>query len=292
MSVNLIRDGKVRVQLSPATADLVERYAERSAEGVITKYQIINEEIIAALHTAIGKFKGEMVLGERASHHWQAQSPCVGCAEAKKCTITCRQKYNFEKEVFGGLLCGTKPAIYIYDTTNAPEVMTTEEYGEWRKKELDDRDKTEVFFKVRLAEGGVLEVERSVGQPKGSVWHTKFHPMVIDHREISLRPWSMALYRTFLNRPEGITLSSLYGENRRDLLRYYERASCSPTKTAKLKELLRSGEGVQHLINNKLSELNNELRSQGVSEIFMVHSDQYKANNKPYGIRYLREQQK
>ena len=59
MSVNVIRDGKVRVKLSPATADLVERYAELSPEGVVTKYQIINEEIVAALHTAIEKFKGE-----------------------------------------------------------------------------------------------------------------------------------------------------------------------------------------------------------------------------------------
>jgi hypothetical protein len=59
-----------------------------------------------------------------------------------------------------------------------------------------------------------------------------------------------------------------------------------------LKDLLREGDGVQHLINNKISELNNELRAQGVAEIFMVHSEQYKANNKPYGIRYMREQQK
>lgn len=292
MSVNVIRDGKVRVKLSPATADLVERYAELSPEGVVTKYQIINEEIVAALHTAIERFKGEMLLGERESEYWQAQSPCVGCAEAKKCTITCRLKHNFEKEVYGGLLCGTKPAIYIYDTADVPEVMSANEYAEWRARPLDGRDKTEVFFKVRFADGGVLEIGRNVGWRSGAVWHTKFHPLVIDHREVSLRPWSMALYRTFLNRPEGITLSSLYGDNKRDLLRHYERASCSPTKTAKLKELLREGDGVQHLINNKISELNNELRAQGVAEIFMVRSEHYKANNKPYRIRYLREQQK
>lgn len=289
MNFNNIRDGKVRIKLTPQTAELVHRYAETDPEGRITKYPIINEEIVAALLLAIERFESEMVLGEQRSNVWDTESPCVGCAEAKGCSITCRLKHQFEKEVYGGLLSGTKPAIWIHNTSDVPKILNEEEYQSWRKKLKEREQKEEVYFKVHLNEE-TLEIERTTGHKPGAISHTKHHPLVIDHREVSLRPWSMALYRTFINRPAGITLSSLYGESKRDFIRHYERATNSPLKTSKVKELLRDGKGVQHLVNNKLSELNKELRAQGVNDIFMVHSEQFKANNKPYYIRYLKEQ--
>lgn len=290
MNIKPLRNGNVSIQLTPQTADLVRRYAEVDAGGYICKYHIINEEIVGALRSAIGHFGGEMVLGERPSHHWAAQSPCATCADAKGCTITCRLKHNFEKDIYGGLLCGSKAAIVVYDTTAVPEVLTNDEYAEWADKVADGEQTNELFFRVRLTDNNELEVALSVPHKEGAVWHTKFHPLVIDHREISLRPWSMALYRTFLNRPEGVTLASLCGDNKRDLLRHYLRASDSELKTAKLKEALQPTPTAQHLLNNKLSDLNNELREQGVSEIFMVRSEQYKSNNQPYFIRYIKEQ--
>lgn len=290
MKVNIIRDGKLRIQLTPQTADLVQRYAEVDECGYISKYQIINEELIEALHTAADTLKSGLIVGEQMSKWWSIDTPCKECPDANGCNITCRRKHSFDKDVYGGLLCGLKPAIYIYPTLNIPKTMTPQEYDEWFATPRSEEPSDESILRVRVAEGGILEIERHGKRAQGAIHHSKFLPLVIDRREITLRPWSMALYRTFINRPEGIILSSLCGNNKRDLLRHYERASASPSKTAKLKELLHEGSKAQHLINNKISELNSELRAQGVGEEFMVCSEQYKANNKPYYIRYLKEQ--
>ena len=105
--------------LTPATADLIGRYAEMDESGFITKYQIINEEVIAALKKAAAALSDELLYGEQLSEHWERKSPCEGCESAPECTMTCRRKHAFDKEVYGGLLCGSLPCSYLaYEDEN------------------------------------------------------------------------------------------------------------------------------------------------------------------------------
>lgn len=100
------------VPLTPTTAELIERYADFDSERYIAKFQIINEELIGALNGAARWLAEGFASNEILSEVWESENPCTNCAEREGCTITCRRKHSFDKEVYGGLLCGTNPAAY------------------------------------------------------------------------------------------------------------------------------------------------------------------------------------
>ena len=242
--------------LTPATADLIGRYAEMDESGFITKYQIINEEVIAALKKAAAALSDELLYGEQLSEHWERKSPCEGCESAPECTMTCRRKHAFDKEVYGGLLCGSLPCSYLaYEDENG--------------------EKNKVCFKVRFGAEEGLTFYRPVEE-------------VINGRGVSLRPWSMALYRFFVRHPEGVPLVALYTDHRKEFAKIYESVVRSDTKSARLKALLKNANGIQRTLNNKLSELNVELRAQGVASDFMVTSEGPRTYHQIYCIEHLR----
>lgn len=258
------------IQLSAPTAELIEHYADLDAEGYISKYQIINEELIAVLRSAAEWLQEGFMSNERLSDVWSGENPCEGCPEREGCAITCRRKHSFDKEVYGGLLCGTKPAaIQLGWGTRQP--------------------KGEVHFGVRLESGGILSFLRREGYLEGAIKVGRKGDVRIEGKEIKLRPWSAALYAMFVLHPEGFALSSLAKELRKEFVRLYRNISLSEVKVERLCAQLEDERHLSHLLNNKLSELNAQLSEEGVREEFMVRSSQRKSNNKPYYIPHLRK---
>ncbi|MBQ2797632.1 MAG: hypothetical protein IJD12_05395 [Tidjanibacter sp.] len=255
--------------LTPATADLISRYAEVDESGFITKYQIINEEVITALKKAAVTLSDELLYGEQLSEHWERKSPCEGCESAPECTMTCRRKHSFDKEVYGGLLCGSLPCSYLaYEDENG--------------------EKNKVCFKVRFRAEEGLTFYRPVEESPEGVKFVGSKVVVINGRGVSLRPWSMALYRFFVRHPEGVPLVTLYTDHRKEFAKIYESVVRSDTKSARLKALLKNANGIQRTLNNKLSELNVELRAQGVAPDFMVTSEGPRTYHQIYCIEHLR----
>ena len=82
-------------------------------DGFVVKYQIINEEVISALKDAANTLSDELLYGEQLSEYWERKSPCEDCELAMECSMTCRRKHAFDKEVYGGLLCGLLPCSYL-----------------------------------------------------------------------------------------------------------------------------------------------------------------------------------
>ena len=187
--------------------------------------------------------------------------------------ITCRRKHAFDKEVYGGLLCGIAPAAI---------------QKEWGSEEV----KNMVRFKVRLGKNSEakrgLFFERDLGYSQGAISVGKNGEISINEAPVALRPWSAALYTLFALNPEGFPLASLAGEQRKELVKAYRNISKSSVKVAKLKTQLANPDGTTKLLNNKLSELNIQLKEAGVPQIFWVVTTSHKANNKPYYIPYLR----
>lgn len=256
------------IQLSQPTAELIEHYADLDTEGYIAKFQIINEELIGALRGAAEWLQEGFLSNERLSEVWSCEHPCEVCPERGSCAITCRRKHSFDKEVYGGLLCGAKPAaIQLRWGTRQP--------------------KGEVHFGVRLESGGNLSFVRREGHLEGAVRVGRKGDVRIEGKEIRLRPWSAALYTMFALHPEGFALSSLSKELRGEFVRVYRNISLSDVKVERLASQLEDERHLSHLLNNKLSELNAQLSEQGVREEFMVRSSQRKSNNKPYYIPYL-----
>lgn len=257
-----------RITLSPSTADLIGRYADLDENGFILKYQILNEEIVLALKKAAESLAEELLYGEQLSEYWERESPCVSCESAEGCTMTCRRKHTFDKEVYGGLLCGALPCSYLaYDQ--------------------EDGEKNNVYFKVKFNEQEGLIFYRPVDAAPEGIRFVGNKVVVIDGRGVVLRPWSMSLYRFFVRHPEGLPLSALYTDNRREFVKIYESVVRSEVKCVRLKALLKNEGGIQRTLNNKLSELNVELRAQGVAPEFMVTSEGARTYHQPYRIEYL-----
>ncbi len=257
-----------RTTLTPQTSDLVRRYAEMDEEGFVVKYQIINEEVISALKKAANALSDEFLYGEQLSEYWECQSPCEECELAGECTMTCRRKHAFDKEVYGGLLCGLLPCSYL-------------------AYENEQEEKNKVYFRVKLDEQDNLIFYRPVDVVPDGVRFVGSNVVVIDGRGVVLRPWSMALYRFFIRHPEGVALSALYNEHRREFVRIYESVVRSEVKSTRMKALLKNGNGVQRTLNNKLSELNVELRRQGVPSDFMVTSEGPRTYHQVYRVEHL-----
>lgn len=259
---------RVCIALSEPTAELIERYADFDEEGYIAKFQIINEELIGALRQAAEWLQEGFMSNERLSEVWSRENPCEHCADREGCTITCRRKHSFDKEVYGGLLCGTLPAAHQL---------------QWGTKSV----KNDLYLRVRLESEGRLCFERSCGYLEGIVTADKKGKVRIEGKSLKLRPWSAALYTMFVLHPEGLTLASLAGEHKKEFVKIYANISQSEVKVARLREQLEDEKRLSHLLNNKLSELNTQLSSQGVGERFLVRPLQPKANNKPFSIPYL-----
>lgn len=255
-----------KVVLTPSTAELISRYAKLSDDGRIEQFQIINEEIISALRSAAEVARSRMAANEQLSGHWDVPSPCEQCAERGRCTITCRLKHAYEKEVFGGLLCGRLAAL----------------------TQSTLKGENNVYFNVYFVGQTTLEFYRSVGFGSGLISLGRRGGVSINGRTIVLRPWSEALYRLFVSHPEGVVLGQIATTHKAEFLAHYERASRSQLKLSKTKALLNDAEGFTRLINNKLAELNSQLRSAGVEEMYHVLPAQRKSNFKPYFIAYLR----
>lgn len=261
--------------LTPSTADLVKRYADFDEGGYIKNYQIINKELIEAIVGAGEWLREGLSEREAMGEVWSRPNPCEECPDKIGCSITCRRKHTFDKEVYGGLLCGA--------------VVATEE-----KKMGSDEVKNKVHFKVRLVcenEGqNGLVFERNVEYLGEALMVGKKGEILLYGRPlVKLRPWSMALYTIFCLHPEGITLSSLYGEHAKEFVKIYKKISASEIKVKKLKTQLADSNTITRLLNNKLSELNIQLREAGVGPKFQVTTTSHKANNKPYFIPYLKE---
>lgn len=256
--------------LSEPTAELIEKFADFDEEGYISKFQIINEELIGALKSAAEWLKEGFMSNEYLSEVWSRENPCESCSEREGCTITCRRKHTFDKEVYGGLLCGTSAAAV---------------QNQWGTKS----PKNMVRFKVRLGSENSLIFGRDCGHLSGAVKVDKKGTVRIEGRLLKLRPWSAALYTMFVLHPEGFPLALLATEHRKEFLKIYANASQSTLKTERLAEQLDDKVHLSHLLNNKLSELNSQLSEQGVSPIFLVRSSQPKANNKPFFIPYMAE---
>ena len=257
------------IQLSRPTAELIERYGDFDDGGYISKFQIINEELIGALKSAAQWLQEGFWSNERLSEAWEKESPCSNCPDREDCTITCRRKHTFDKEVYGGLLCGTTPAAYQM---------------KWGTKEV----KNKVHFRVRIGDENALLFERDKEQLSGAIKVAKNGLVKIEGRVVKLRPWSATLYTMFTTHPEGFTLSSLAEDNKKEFLKIYKTISQSEIKTERLRIQLEDSKHLSHLLNNKLSELNSQLTRQGVNSIFHIRTTQHKANNKPYYIPYLR----
>ena len=261
--------------LSDSTADLVERYSDLDAEGYICSYQIINKELIEALMSAGEWLKAGLLKGEVMGEVWSRPNPCEECPERADCGITCRRKHAFDKEVYGSLLSGSaiaaekqlKGSSEAKNKVHFKVRLTSENEG---RKGLSFERTTEYF-------GDELEVSK-----KGEI-------LFRGDRLDALRPWSTALYTIFILHPEGIPLSSLHKAHAKELVRIYKKASTSELKVGKLKAQLADSGTVTRLLNNKLSELNTQLREMGIEPKFRVETVSHKANNKPYFIPYLKE---
>ncbi len=258
------------IRLSEPTTELIERYGDFDEKGYISKFQIINEELIGALKSAAQWLQAGFWSNERLSEAWERESPCSTCPESEDCTITCRRKHIFDKEVYGGLLCGTTPAAYQMN---------------WGSKEI----KNKVHFRVRIGDENTLLFERDRGQLSGAIKVSKNGSVKIEGRAVKLRPWSAALYTMFTLHPEGFTLGSLAEENKKEFLKIYKNISQSEVKTERLRAQLEDTKHLSHLLNNKLSELNNQLALEEIPPIFRIRTESHKANNKPYYIPYLRD---
>lgn len=254
--------------LSTPTVELIERFAEFDSEGYISKFHIINEELIVALKSAAKWLQEGFMSNETLSEVWTHESPCEVCPEREGCTITCRRKHSFDKEVYGGLLCGTGAAAYQH---------------RWGTNIV----KNVVRFKVRLGTESRLCFERDRGYLSGAVRVDKKGVIMVEGRTLNLRPWSAALYAMFILHPKGFPLASLAQEHQKEFVKIYANASQSEVKTAHIVEQLGDEKHLSHLLNNKLSELNSQLSEQGVREVFLVRTNQRKANKKPYYIPYL-----
>lgn len=253
--------------LSPSTAELVARYAQFADDGLIEKFHIINEEVIVALREAACVAQANFVSNESLSDHWAAKSPCEDCDQRRRCSITCRLKHNYEKSVFGELLCGRLPAI-------------EKQCGE---------EKNNVYFNAYFRSPNRLDFYRSEGHDLGMIVMGKNGEVFIDSVRVVLRPWSEALYRLFMAHPEGVALAAIATTHKREFLRLYYGATKSDVKLSKTKALLKDKDKFVHAINNKIAELNSQLRAAGVMERFMVLPDKRKSNLKPYFIHYLSE---
>lgn len=254
--------------LTPQTADLVRRYAEVDTEGFVTNYKIINDEVIEALKEAARHLADDLLYGEQLSEYWEYPSPCVSCESAAGCSMTCRAKHAFDKDIYGGLLCGELPCSYLaYDTA--------------------DGEKNKVCFKVRLDDADRLVVARPVEVTPDGLRFVGNRVVVVGGKGVVLRPWSMALYRFFVRHPEGVPLAAIYTDHRKEFVKIYESVVRSEVKSARLKTLLKNGNRIQRTLNNKLSELNVELRSQGVAGEFEVSTSEPRTGHRPYYIARL-----
>ncbi len=258
------------IVLSDSTAELIRRYGTFDEEGWLVTFHIINEEIIRAMEQAAEWLRSGFFSNERLSEVWAEENPCSVCAERVGCNITCRRKHAFDKEIYGALLCGRKHAAEI-----------VERGGE----EVENM----VRFMVRLEENNTLIFFRDTPHPSGAINLDKNYAVTIDSTRPELRPWSAALYSMFVVHPEGFPLSHLGGELRSEFVRIYRTITKSDTKVATLKSRLKDPATLSHLLNNKLSELNAQLREAGVKPQFIPRTEQSKANNKPFFIPYLRE---
>ena len=266
------KSSKFLVQLTPSTAELIERYADFDAEGYVAKFQIINEELIGALGSAARWLSEGFASNERLSEVWERENPCADCTEREGCTITCRRKHSFDKEVYGGLLCGTNPAAYQLKWGSQTSVAN------------------KVHFRVRLEEKNTLIFERDTEPLSGAIKVSKNGGLVrIEGRVIKLRPWSAALYTMFALHPEGLVLSSLADEHRKEFVKIYANISDSKVKVERLIAGLDDTKHLSHLLNNKLSELNSQLSEADIAPIYRIRTESHKANNKPYYIPYLRD---
>lgn len=258
-------------RLTPPTAELIEKYAMLDPDdgNRIVNFNIINEEIVGVIRRA-GEWLAEgFVPNEELSTVWQAENPCDGCADRVGCNITCRRKHAFDKEVYGGLLCGRECAAVQRGWSGAEE-------------------ENKVHFVVRFTPSGELVFERDRGYAEGGVKISREGTVSIFNKELKLRPWSAALYAMFVAHPEGFELAKLGGELRSEFIKRYQTATQSALKVKRLRQLLRQERSLSHLFNNKLSELNAQLRKEGVGEQFVVCAENHKSNNKPYFIPYLR----
>ena len=266
------RSNKFLVPLTPTTAELIERYADFDSEGYIAKFQIINEELIGALDSASRWLSEGFASNERLSEVWERENPCADCAEREGCTITCRRKHSFDKEVYGGLLCGTNPAAYQLKWGSQTTVANN------------------VHFRVRLENKNTLSFERDATPLSGAIKVTKKSSIVrIEGKVVKLRPWSAALYAMFTLHPEGFALSSLANEHRKEFIKIYADISKSRIKVERLVAGLDDTKHLSHLLNNKLSELNAQLSEANIAPIYRIRTESHKANNKPYYIPYLRD---
>lgn len=257
-----------RIAITPQTAELIRRYGEVDEDGHISKYQIINEEVISALKRASEQLSDELLYGETLSEYWDRESPCESCELASDCTMTCRRKHAFDKEIYGGLLCGVLPCSCLAHN------------GEEENK---------VYFKVKFNEQNELVFYRPTDIVPEGLRFVGNKIVVIEGRGVVLRPWSMSLYRLFVRHPEGLPLSAIYTEHRREFVRIYESVVRSEVKSARLKALLKDSDGIHRTINNKLSELNVELRRQGVAPKFMVTSEGPRTSHQLYCIEVFNE---
>lgn len=255
--------------LSPTTSELIRRYGEFDTEGYLKSFYIINEELIGAIRNAGQWLKEGLWANECLSEEWEKENPCNACPERPKCGITCRRKHAFDKEVYGGFLCGHKPVAYRLACAS---------------KEVEN----EVRFRVRLEGENELVFSRDIDYAPEAIVFGRGGVVTIECKQIILPPWSAALYKMFTLHPQGFPLSDLAGELKTEFISTYKTTSGSEIKTKKMKEQLRSPR-LSHILNNKLSALNSQLRSNGISEDFIPRTEKYKSNNKPYFIPYLSE---
>lgn len=257
-------------RLTPSTAELIEKYATFDTEAAyLVSFNIINEELIGIINRAGEWLKEGFVANEVLSEVWEAENPCSECPERKGCNITCRRKHAFDKEIYGGLLCGKQCAAI-------------------QKAWGDNEEENKVHFKVRFTPYGELIFERDRDYAKGGIKISREGTISIFLEEINLRPWSAALYAMFVSHPEGFELCKLTGELKSELIKRYKTITQSEVKVKRLRSQLRQEGSLSHLLNNKLSELNTQLRSAGVAEVFLVGAEAHKSNNKPYFIPYLK----
>lgn len=224
---------------------------------------------------------------------------CFDCPRPECEEQNCKHRQRAANNYFGGIACGTIPVGYLTDFTGYLEeldLMTEynnlffEDHGNFDGDEVDFlREKGHIVgeITVRLSiKGTLLLFERTPKQREVPLRVKDDKTMIIDHDEVKLRPWSMALYRLFAAHPEGLLLNQIYTDYKKEFVGFYHEATRSDLKLEKLQKLLAQAD-VQRTVNDKLSELNIQLDKAFVAEIYQVHSEKTKSNNKPYFIRHL-----